>query len=114
MATMEHVEAALDIIRSASEMIGKMAAVEPSWQVGALAKLNATDALLRATTDRFFLKTRASLPPARKVQEQAESLAGALAEPAPDVHKIGASLEALERAVKALDERSLMQGFTVT
>lgn len=114
MSAWENVEATLGLIQSASETISKMTTVEESRRAAALAKLRATDARLRATTDRFFLKTRAGLPFARKCQEQAESLATFLQEPAPDGQQLIAAVDALEKAAKVLDERSLMQGFTVT
>jgi hypothetical protein len=115
----EHVEAALKLIESASETIGELDGVEESWRDEAVARLASTTALLRATLDRFFLKTRVCLPFARKCEEEASKLDALLAElgaqPAPDAQqRLGASLQALERAVKTLDERSMMQGMAIT
>ena len=111
----EHVEAALELVQGAPSKIGEMAGVDEAWRASALAKLSGAEALLRATMERFFLKTRASVPFARKVQEQAEGLAAALPEPAADAQvRLEAAGEGLERAAQVLDERSMMPGFTVT
>jgi hypothetical protein len=116
---LEHVEAALALIQSASDKMDKLGGLQESWKTAALARLAATSALLRATTDRFFLKTRLCLPFAAKCQEQAKALDALLAELdsqlAPDAQsRLDVALDALEKAAKTLDERSLMQGMAIT
>lgn len=115
----EHVEAALKLIERAADTIGKLDGVEAGWKSEAVVRLAATTALLRAVTDRFFLKTRVCLPFAGKCEEEANKLDALLAElcaqPASDGQdRLDAALEALEKAVKTLDERSLMRGMTIT
>ena len=116
---LEHVETALKLIERASDTIGKLGGVKEGWSSEAVARLTSTTALLRAVTDRFFLKTRVCLPFARKCEEEAIKLDALLAElcaqPASDGQdRLDAALEALEKAVKTLDERSLMRGMTIT
>ena len=115
----EHVEAALQLIESAADRMGKLGGLDERWRAAALARLTSAGTLLRATTDRFFLKTRLCLPFAAKCQEQAQALDALLAELdaqlAPDgQERLDAALEALGRAARTLDERSLMQGMAIT
>jgi hypothetical protein len=116
---LEHVETALVLIQSASDKMGKLDDVEEGWRTEAVARLTFTAALLRATTGRFFLKTRLCLPFAAKCEDEAKALDALLAElgaqPAPDGQtRLDAALDALEKAAKTLDERSLMQGMAIT
>lgn len=115
----EHVEVALKMIQSASEAIQKLGGVEEEGKAEALKRLTSAAALLRATKDRFFLKTKLCLPFARKCEEAARTLDALLAElsvqPAADAEqRLSEALQALERAAKTLDERSLMQGMAIT
>jgi hypothetical protein len=116
---LEHVEAAIELIERASDTIGGLGGVQEDWKSEAVARLDPTTALLRGVTDRFFLKTRVCLPFAGKCEEEAKKLDALLAElcaqPASDGQdRLDAALEALERAVKTLDERSLMRGMSIT
>jgi hypothetical protein len=118
----EYVAAALERIQSASEAIGALEGVEAGWRSEALERLASVEALLRGTTDRFYLKTRVCLPFARKCEEAAQALQDALAEqPAEDARpspagqgRLDAALEVLEKAARTLDERSMMQGMAIT
>ena len=116
---LDHVESALKLVESASDTIGKLDGVKEGWKTEARARLTAITDLLRATRDRFFLKTRLCLPFARKCETTAQKLDALLAElsarPAPDAEtRLNAALDALDMAAKTLDERSLMQGITIT
>ena len=116
---MGHVEVALELLESTSDKVGKLGGVEEGWRSEAAAKLTSTTALLRATTDRFFLKTRVCLPFAKKCEDAAKALdallAGLSAQLTSDEQsQVNAALEALERAVKTLDERSQMRGMAIT
>jgi hypothetical protein len=115
----EHVEAALECIQSASEATGKLADTGEGWSTQAVARLEATGALLRETVDRFYLKTKVGVPFARRCEEAARALQALLAEliarPAPDAQeRLDAALETLEKAAKTLDERSQMKGMAIT
>ena len=84
-----------------------------------MARLGTMADLLQAAADRFFLKTRACLPFARKSQEEAEKLLALAREMAaslaPDAQaRLNAALDALTKAVKILDERSQMLGLAIT
>ena len=116
----EYVEAALERIESASEVIGALEGVEAGWKGKALERLASTEALLRGTADRFYLKTRVCLPFARKCEEAAQALEDALtgrvgvADRATEDGRLDAALEGLEKAARTLDERSMMQGMAIT
>ena len=75
----EHVESALKLIESASGAMGRLEGVDKSWRSGAVARLAATADLLRATRERFFLKTRLCLPFAGKCEATAQELDALLA-----------------------------------
>jgi hypothetical protein len=116
---LEHVEAALKLIERALDTIGKLGGVQEGWRSEAVAKLTATTALLRGVTDRFFLKTRVCLPFAKKCEDAAVKLDALLvelsAQPTSDGQdRLDAALDALEKAVQTLDERSMMQGMNIT
>ena len=112
----EHVEAALECIQSASEAAGKLADAREGWSTQAVARLEATGALLRGTVDRFYLKTKVGVPFARRCEEAAQALlAELMAQPAKDAQeRLDAALETLEKAAKTLDERSQMKGMAIT
>jgi hypothetical protein len=116
---LDHVEAALKLIQSAVDAIGELGGVEESWKAEAVARLTSTAALLRATVDRFFLKSKLCLPFAGRCEQEAAKLDGLVAElrvrPASDGQdRLDAALGALEKAAKTLDERSRMQGMAIT
>jgi hypothetical protein len=107
------------MIESASNRIGRLGDVKESWKTEATARLASTADLLRAALDRFFLKTRLCLPFARKCEDEAKNLDALLAElhaqpVSGGATRLNAALDALEKAAKTLDERSLMQGMTIT
>lgn len=115
----EHVETALERIQSAVDEISELSGIEEGWKADALARLTAAANLLRAATDRFFLKSKLCLPFSGRCEQEAGKLAVVAAElraqPAADGQsRLDAALEALEKAVKALDERSRMQGMAIT
>jgi len=114
-----HVEAALELAARAADRISKLGGVDEAWRTGAIDRLSATTDLLRGTTDRFYLKTRVCLPFARRCEEEARVLDGLLAGPsAQDTSdlqpRLAAAMEALVKAARTLDERSLMQGMAIT
>ena len=108
----EYVEATLAKIENLSTAIGGMAGVEDEWKTDAQGRLAALVELLQGMGDRFFLKTRVCLPFARKCDQAAESLDSLVAEGDPS--KLGSALTLLEKAVRTLDERSMMQGMAIT
>jgi hypothetical protein len=116
---LDHVEAALEWIERASDALDALGAMQESRKSEAGARLASAASLLRAVRDRFFLKTRVSVPFARKCEGAAQELAALLADlsvqPAAEGEdRLDAALGALESAVKTLDERSLMQGMSIT
>ena len=115
----EYVEAALSSVQSASDTIAKLDGVDKGWGSEAVARLTTSAALLRASEGRFFLKTKMCLPFARKCAEAATALEALLAEQSAAAgtdaqQQLTTALEALEKAARTLDERSQMQGMTIT
>jgi hypothetical protein len=109
----EYVEATLAKIESISAAIGGLAGVEDGWRADARGRLAALAELLQGMGDRFFLKTRVCLPFARKCDQAAGGLEALVGEPASQ-DKLEAALVLLEKAVRTLDERSMMQGMAIT
>jgi hypothetical protein len=110
----DHVEAALARIQSASAALDALAGVEDARKNAFRERLSAASALIEGTMDRYFLKTRVCLPFARKCEEAAAALDGLLAEPDAKAEDLEAALDALEKAARTLDERSMMQGMAIT
>jgi hypothetical protein len=117
----EYVEATLAKVERTTTAIGALAGVDESWRAEAQTRLVAVAELLRGTTGRFFLKTRVCLPFARKCDQAAckleaalETLAGEGSEQPPLAAALEAALAALEKAARTLDERSMMQGMSIT
>ena len=109
----EYVETALEQIEGASKALSALAGVEEGWKSEAQKRLTSVAELLRGTMDRFFLKTRVCLPFARKCERAAGELAERVDEPASQ-QKLETALGALEKAARTLDERSMMQGMSIT
>ena len=110
----EYVEATLAKVERASTAIGAPAGADAGWKSEAQERLAAVAELLRGTTDRFFLKTRVCLPFARKCDQAADKLETLAGEQAPQETALEAALAALEKAARTLDERSMMQGMSIT
>lgn len=109
----EYVEATLGRIESISTAIGSLAGVEARWKAEAQGRLTAVAELLHGTSDRFFLKTRVCLPFARKCKEAANRLEALVSEQGAQ-EQLEDALNALEKAARTLDERSMMQGMAIT
>ena len=111
----DHVEAALAYIERAREQAGALESVGAE----AVARMEAAAALLQETKERFYLKTRVGVPFARRCEGAAQALAALLTEQGAGAEsdaqeQLDAALQALEKAVKTLDERSRMQGMAIT
>jgi len=89
------------------------------WRTESVARLNSITDLLSGAAERFYLKTKVCLPFARRCEEKARKLDGLLAElsaqGSSDLQpRLAAAMEALTKAARTLDERSLMQGMAIT
>jgi hypothetical protein len=109
----DYVEATLAKIERISTAIGGLAGVEEAWKADAAGRLAALVELLRGMDDRFFLKTRVCLPFARKCDQAADELQALVGQQG-GPEQLEAALVALEKAVRTLDERSMMQGMAIT
>ena len=115
----EQVQAALEICRNASGGMRALTAVEEGWKTEAERKLACVQEVLDSIMDKFFLKTKLCLPFTSRCEEEArgleETLRGLDARPDGDaLQRIISALDALEKAAKALENRSAMQGMAIT
>lgn len=115
----EPIEAALQAVQHAADGLAQLDGLDAAWKAGAAAKLAGAAALLRATADRFFVKTKAGAPFVRRCQEEADRVAAlvqeASASPTPGApQQLGLAVDALNKAARTLDERSQMQGLAIT
>jgi hypothetical protein len=110
----EYVEATLAKVERASTEIGALAGADAGWKTEAQERLAGVADLLRGTTDRFFLKTRVCLPFARKCDQAASELEALAGEQTPLEAALETALATLEKAARTLDERSMMQGMSIT
>ncbi|HUT20909.1 MAG TPA: hypothetical protein VM366_17280 [Anaerolineae bacterium] len=114
-----HVEAALELVGRAADTISKLEGLEEMWRTEAVGRLSSITDLLSGTMDRFYLKTKVCLPFARRCEEEARRLDSLVAELSAqgtsDLQpRLAAAMEALVKAARTLDERSLMQGMAIT
>ncbi|MFH1085323.1 MAG: hypothetical protein V1772_06140 [Chloroflexota bacterium] len=112
---LDHVQAALG---ACQRMLGSLeqgsalaaSALEAGVKADLAARLGAMQATLTVVQERFFLRSKLCLPYAARCEREAAALEAALGQGA----ALGPALEALDRAVKVLDERSNMQGMAIT
>jgi hypothetical protein len=109
----EHVDATVAKIENISTAIGALG-VDPAWAAKTQQRLAAVVELLQGTTDRFFLKTRVCLPFARKCEQAASGLEELVDAGDVPTDQLETALDALEKATRTLDERSMMQGMAIT
>ena len=115
----EQAQVALEICRNVSDGIKGLTAVEEGWKTEAERKLTCVQEVLDSIVDKFFLRTKLSLPFTLRCEEEArrleEMLRGLDARADRDAQqRITGALDALEKAVKALENRSAMQGMAIT
>ena len=115
----EQVQVALGMCRDALEGVGKVVAVEESWKTEVGRRLACVQEVLDGVMNKFFLKTKLCLPFTAKCEQNARALEETLRGlgPRPDgdaQQRFMGALDALEKAVKALADRSTMQGMTIT
>ena len=115
----EHVQLALEICRNASGEVRKLADVEQGWKTGVARRIECVHKVLDGVMDKFLLTTKLCLPFAFRCEKEARRLAETLhgLQTRPDENSrqqfIGA-LDALEGAAKVLNDRSSVQGMTIT
>jgi hypothetical protein len=105
-----------DALARCRQMAGQIVTLEQgdeAWRSDVGQRLSAVADLLQSMEGRFFLRSKLCLPFARRCAEGAESLEATLgrAEVASQVDQM---LQALELAARTLDERSQMQGMSIT
>ena len=115
----EQVQVALKVCQDASEGVRKMTAVEEAWKTEVERRLACVQEGLDGVMDKFFLKTKLCLPFTAKCEQNASGLKETFRglDPRPDgdaQQRFISALDALEKAVKALVDRSAMQGMTIT
>jgi len=115
----EQVQAALEACRDYLAEARELAAAEVGWKTEVEERLARVLEVLDSVVDKFFLRSKLSIPFASKCDAEAgrlgETLRGLDGRPDEDTQRaiIGA-LDALEKAAKALEKRSAMQGMAIT
>jgi hypothetical protein len=113
-----HVETALALCRSAKEDLSALVEPDQSWVGETIARVEGIEATLEGLKDRFFVRSKLCLPFAARCVAEAEKLEQAVQGLQPEsesqVADLAAALSALEKAVRALDGRSAMQGMAIT
>jgi hypothetical protein len=113
-----HVETALALCRSAKQDLSALAEANHGWASEAMARMDDVEATLEGLKDRFFVRSKLCLPFAARCVAEAEKLEQAAQSLQLDsesrVAAVAAALSALEKAVRALDSRSAMQGMAIT
>ena len=115
----DHVLAALTVCQQAADGIGAMEGLDEAWTTEIASRLDVVGERLEEVKDRFFIKSKLCLPFAARCARQATSLQAALSSlsdgaDATSQQRLSEALAALEKATKALDDRSSMQGMTIT
>jgi hypothetical protein len=113
-----HVETTLALCRSAKQELSALAASDGAWVSEVIARLDSIEATLEGLKDRFFVRSRLCLPFAARCVAEAEKLEQAVKaqdlEAESKAAALSTALSALEKAVRALDSRSAMQGMAIT
>jgi len=115
----EQVQVALAVCRNAWGEVGELALAEQVWKNEAAKRLERIDNVLDGVKDKFFLRTKLCLPFASRCEKEARRLEETLRRlearaDENDQQQFISALDSLERAAKALKERSDMQGMAIT
>jgi hypothetical protein len=99
--------------------MGSLDGPDGEWKTVAQERMARAMDQLKENEERFFLKTRMSVPFARRSETAARALGAALkaldpSDPEDGLAAVGAALDALEKALRTLDERSQMKGMAIT
>ncbi len=115
---LDHVIATVALCQRLSQDLSALEGVEEARKQGLLLRLEWVRSSLAAMQERFFLRSKLCLPFAARCEQEARKLGGALAGQdaggAASLQALDKTLEALERAVKVLDDRSAAQGMVIT
>ena len=116
---LDHVLAAIALCQRLIRGMSALQGVEDAPKQSLTLRLEKVHCDLMMMQDRFFLRSKLCLPFAARCEQEARKLEGALgnlgASGGPEsLHSFGGTLEALERAVKVLDDRSAAQGMVIT
>jgi len=107
---LDHVQATLGACQRMRASLGQASVLDAGAKADLSARLDAIQAILTTVQERYILRSKLCLPYAARCEREAAALEVALGQGA----AIGPALEALDKAVKVLDERSNMQGMVIT
>lgn len=122
---LDHVLTTVALCQHLNQDMLALHGVEDVWKQRMLARLEKVRCDLAAMQDSFFLRSKLCLPFAARCEQEARKLEGLLdtlrssAPPSSSggdetLQVFAGILDALERAVKVLDERSNAQGMVIT
>jgi hypothetical protein len=117
---LDHVLTTVALCERLTQELPALPGIEDAWKQRTLTRLEKIRSDLVAMQERFFLRSKLCYPFAARCEQEAKKLEGAFAAlpgsggSAEALQAASAILEALERAVKVLDERSNAQGMVIT
>jgi DNA integrity scanning protein DisA with diadenylate cyclase activity len=115
----EQVQATLEICQTVSERVAGWVSGDDSWTTELAERLESIKTILEETQDKFFLRMKLCVPFTSRCEREARRLTEAFAalDAASDMdteESFDSVLAALEKSVKALEERSAMGGMAIT
>ena len=115
----EHVLRTMELCRGIAGGVSALSALDEGWRSEAGERLGRLEGTLDQVKDRIILKSKVCLPFAARCEEHARALEQSLQalrqDPGSDaMGAFAASLDALDKAVRTLDERSDMRGMAIT
>ena len=113
----EHVQSTLALCQGLRDSLAGLEAADEAWRSGLELRLTKVEAVLEGLKDRFFLRSRLCLPFAERCEREATQLGevlGSMGVQGAGDAEFRSGLEALEKAARALDSRSAMQGMAIT
>ena len=115
----EHVQRTLELCRTIAADVAALGALDPEWRSATAEHLGRIEETLSQIKERFILKSKVCLPFAARCEEHARALEEGLQSlhqnPGGDaVDAFSGALDALDKAVRTLNERTDMRGMAIT
>ncbi len=114
----EYVITALALSRDAGGALEDLEDIDETWRDHVTVQIKEITDLLTGVEGRFFVRSKLCLPFARRAAAEAERLSQAMDDLANGrrgaMTDIEEALAALSQAARTLDERSTMQGMSIT
>jgi hypothetical protein len=116
----EHVLRTMELCRAIAAEVAALGALDQEWRSAIGERLGRIEGTLSQVKERFILKSKVCLPFAARCEEHARALEGGLpsltmgTSSQDAVSAFSGALDALDKAVRTLDERTDMRGMAIT